>query len=91
VNTEDFDDSTDGSISIERAKHHCGRLAVDPVARWRAMEVEMHIDAQTKEIERLLGRINQLEQRIDTIKTHTDIAVGGLRTMLDRLLQQRYG
>lgn len=44
--SEDYDDITNGSISIDRAKHHCGRLAVD--CGWRAVEVEMHIDAQAK-------------------------------------------
>ena len=43
---DDFDDITNGSISVDRAKHHCGRLAVD--CGWRAVEVEMHIDAQAK-------------------------------------------
>ena len=47
--SEDYDDITEGPISIDRAKHHCGRLAVD--CGWRAMEVEMHIDAQAKIIE----------------------------------------
>ncbi len=44
--SEDYDDITNGSISVDRAKHHCGRLAVD--CGWRAVEVEMHIDAQAK-------------------------------------------
>lgn len=53
--SEDYDDITDGPISIERAKHHCGRLAVD--CGWRAMEVEMHIDAQAKIIAMLRAEV----------------------------------
>ena len=53
--SENFDDITDGNVSIERAKHHCGRLAVD--CGWRAMEVEMHIDEQARIIAALRAEV----------------------------------
>ena len=53
--SEDYDDITNGPISIDRAKHHCERLAVD--CGWRATEVEMHIDAQAEIIEVLLDEL----------------------------------
>lgn len=53
--SEDYDDVTYGPITFERAKHHCGRLAVD--CGWRAMEVEMHIDDQAEMMARLRAEV----------------------------------
>lgn len=71
--SEDFDDITDGPISIERAKHHCGRLAVD--CGWRAMEVEMHIDAQAKRIAELEEAIRELAETVVVFYTCSDFVI----------------
>lgn len=60
---DDFDDITNGSISVDRAKHHCGRLAVD--CGWRAVEVEMHIDAQAKIIAVLRAEVRAWREAED--------------------------
>lgn len=79
--SENFDDITDGPISIDRAKHHCGRLAVD--CGWRAMEVEMHIDAQAKIIAALRDEVRAMQE---IIAAYDDLT-RNWRGHNDRLLQ----
>lgn len=66
----DFDDITDGPISVDRAKHHCGRLAID--CGWRAMEVEQHIDDQAKRIAELEEAVRELAETVVTFWTSAD-------------------
>jgi len=69
--SEDYDDITNGSISVDRAKHHCGRLAVD--CEWRATEVEMHIDAQAKIIALLRAEVKAWRADAATTRMQTRI------------------
>lgn len=63
---ENFDDITDGPISIERAKHHCGQLCLNG-SDWRAVEVEMYIDAQAQ-------RITELKEELEDKKQFNDFS-----------------
>lgn len=83
--SEDYDDITNGSISVDRAKHHCGRLAVD--CGWRAMEVEMHIDAQAKRIAELEEANAELRAANDELRKQNHIL--DLSVQLEEDLQNR--
>ena len=45
---ENFDEITNGPITVERAKHHCGQLVLVCDCDWRINEIEQHIDSQSK-------------------------------------------
>lgn len=62
--SENYDEITDGPISLERVKHHCGQLCLKG-SDWRAMEVEMHIDAQSQRIDELEEELEDKKQFLD--------------------------
>lgn len=84
--SENYDDITDGPISLERAKHHCGQLCLN-ASDWRAIEVETHIDAQARRIAELEAANAELRASNDELRKQNHIL--DLSVQLEEDLQDR--
>lgn len=62
--SENFDEITNGPITVERAKHHCGQIVLVCDCDWRVNEIEQHIDSQSKLIFDLGRHLLNIQQDI---------------------------
>lgn len=83
--SENYDETTDGPVTYERAKHHLRCLRVD--CEWRACEVDEYVNAQRKRIDELEAANAELRAANDKLRKQNHIL--DLSVQLEEDLQNR--